>query len=877
MQHDARPTEPLPLPSAGLFSRFRQRAGGRLALVWTLLFFALLAVFLFRERGDLRDTTAVIRRARVEWLFVGAAIQALIVSAFALVLGLLLRRLGYRPGWWMVLQAYFRLFIVGAVTPVSGPASTVACVRFMSQRGVRADDGLLTVALYSVLGYGSFALFLIPVLIFLQVQHHLSRLFLLGAGVLILITVLFAGLSTLLLRESGAPAWLLRRVPRRARDFADQARSQRIRARDLGWPLATSFAIELLGVALLYCCLRAIGETPTLATALTAYAVATTFTIVSPLFSGLGLVELGMAVTLREFGIPGQSALAATLLFRAVELWLPLLVGVSLQLAGQRDVRRTVSKVPAALTFVTGLLAVLSVLAPTLPQRLNRFGTYSPFSFPSLSRSFVVVAGFFLIFLSFSLWRRKRVAWLAAVVLLVILIPAHLLKHHDQVIALVAMLNLGLLLLTYRDYTVRSDVPTLAQGFIRFGLSLLFALLYGTLGFFLIDQRAFGMDFTLREAATRTLRAFLNLGDADLVAHTRYARWFLDSLSLIGIVAASYAVFSLMRPIVWRRTVHEREREHARALIQAHGDSALDFFKYAADKYFFFASNDRAVVSYGLWRATAVALGDPVAASDADFDLVLREFLDFCDTNDWRVAFHQASPHRLPAYRAAGLSALKVGEDAIIDLSSFTLAGGAMKSLRNNANRLERAGFRVVLHPAPLSPDLLGQLRHVSDEWLRLGGHRERRFTLGRFDENYLRDCAVFAVEDAAGHVVAFANLVPDGAPGEATIDLMRRLPEPDGAMDYLFVRIFERLRDEGYQRFSLGMAPFANVGTDPTASFPERVMGELYEHVNRIFSYKGLREYKEKFHPTWEPRYLVYTSELALPIVTLALVRLTE
>ena len=309
----------------------------------------------------------------------------------------------------------------------------------------------------------------------------------------------------------------------------------------------------------------------------------------------------------------------------------------------------------------------------------------------------------------------------------------HVLKRHDEIGAILSAVTLTLLLAQHKRYRVRSDVPTLALGVARFAASLLVALAYGTLGFFLIDRRSFGVNFTFADAVNHTLRLYFSQGDAGLTPRTRYADWFLDSLSIIGVVALAYAVFSLARPVVWRRRTLPHERRRARQLIERWGDSSLDFFKWQPDKLFFFASTGRGVIAYRVALASAVALGDPLAETPEDLALTLAEFLDFCDANAWRVAFHQVPPTRLPAYRAAGLQALKIGEEAVVDLTAFNLSGKTMKHLRATVNRFEREGYRAVSYPAPLDDALLGHLRAVSDEWLTIEGRRERGFTLGAF------------------------------------------------------------------------------------------------------------------------------------------------
>jgi phosphatidylglycerol lysyltransferase len=136
----------------------------------------------------------------------------------------------------------------------------------------------------------------------------------------------------------------------------------------------------------------------------------------------------------------------------------------------------------------------------------------------------------------------------------------------------------------------------------------------------------------------------------------------------------------------------------------------------------------------------------------------------------------------------------------------------------------------------------------------------------------------VLAIEDPAGDLLAFVNIIPDGVEDEATIDLMRRCVDvPNGTMDLLQVRLIEHLRASGFKRYSLGMAPFSNVGDQPNAPVIERAIRLLYEHVSRVFSYKGLYSYKAKFQPSWEPRYLAFSGETALPKIILALIQLSE
>jgi phosphatidylglycerol lysyltransferase len=874
-----------PAPHGGV------RAGARRvwrrwgAVIATVIFLLLLVAFVVRERAEFFRTWRTLREADPLWVTLAVALGLGIQLLLGLTASPVLRRLGYRLRPDVLVRAHLQRHVVGTVVPLGGPASMVAYVRALERAGAGADDALFTALLNSVLGYVALALVLTPAVLLAAAGGQLSGFVLLGAGALtLLLALMLGGLALLLLgRRDGQPRdlvrWLPWRLTARAGAVVAQARSHGLRARDVPAFLLPHLPVDLLGATTLYVCLRAVGHHASLREAVVGYAIGTLFLMLAPVFQGLGAVELSMTVALTGFGVPRGAALAAVLLYRAVETWLPAAVGVMAQ-AGERvdvDARRLAAHIPALLTGFTGGVAVLSVLDPRLSRRFNRLENYSVADPADLSRHLTLIAGFLLLFLSYSLWRRKRVAWLASCGLLAVTIVTHILKRHDEIGAILSAVTLTLLLAQRQRYRVRSDVPTLALGIARFVASLLLALAYGTLGFFLMDRRSFGVNFTFADAVNHTLRLYFSLGDAGLTPRTRYADWVLDSLSIVGVVALAYAVFSLARPVVWRRRTLPHERQRARQLIERWGDSSLDFFKWQPDKLFFFASTGRGVVAYRVALATAVALGDPVAETPEDLELTLAEFLDFCDANAWRVAFHQVPPARLAAYRAAGLQALKIGEEAVVDLTAFTLSGKAMRHLRATVNRFEREGYQSVYYPAPLDDTLLAGLREVSNEWLTIEGRRERSFTLGHFSDAYLRATPVMTVEDDDQRVVAFANLIPDGAAGEATSDLMRRRVEPSGAMDFLYVRLFEQLRADGYTRFSLGLAPFAEVGRGPDARLSERAMHLGYERFNRFFAYKGLHDYKDKFGPSWEARYLVYQSAAALPQTVLALIRVTE
>ena len=172
----------------------------------------------------------------------------------------------------------------------------------------------------------------------------------------------------------------------------------------------------------------------------------------------------------------------------------------------------------------------------------------------------------------------------------------------------------------------------------------------------------------------------------------------------------------------------------------------------------------------------------------------------------------------------------------------------------------------------------MAEIREVSDEWLQIPGRRERRFALGMFDEAYLNSTPIFTAADAAGRVLAFVNVIPSFRKGETTIDLMRRRTEaPNGIMDYVFVKLFLRNKEQGFERFNLGMAPMAGFHEQEEATPEERAIHAFFQHLNFLFSFKGLLAYKAKFATVWEPRYLIYRNILDLPRVARAIGAVSE
>ena len=540
--------------------------------------------------------------------------------------------------------------------------------------------------------------------------------------------------------------------------------------------------------------------------------------------------------------------------------------------------RPAIAKAMAGLVAGSGVLNLVSLLGGPVPAGQPEWlRDLFPLDFAGLSRTLTLLAGFALILAAIHLWSGKRRAFQLSAALALGSVVFHLTKGWDVEEAVCSGVVVVLLLLTRRQFIMGSSRLPLGTAVRRAAIAFLLAGIYGVAGFWLLEPAEFHYNFHWWEAAIRTVRVMLFWGDPTLVPHTPFAAWFLDSLYWMSAAAFFYSGLVLFRPVAYQFSENWRESDLAGRIAEQHGRSAQDYFKQWPDKSYFFSATRQCFLGYRVSKNFALVLGDPVGPEE-ELRPTISQFLDFCRARGWRLGFHQVSSDLLPFYEGLGFRRIKIGDDAIVDLEKFSLAGSAMKEFRNTVNRLDRLGYRVERIDPPLAETLLSDLHRISDHWLEIPGHRERQFTLGRFARWYVQSTPVYVAFDAKNQAVAFLNLVPSYRPGLATVDLMRRSHDGvNGLMDYLFAKVFLDLKAQGVKRFSLGMAPLSEEGGTHTASSDEKIAHWVIKRAPFLFRADSLRRFKAKYADEWMPRYAVYQSRLDLPRLALALRRVSE
>ena len=583
--------------------------------------------------------------------------------------------------------------------------------------------------------------------------------------------------------------------------------------------------------------------------------------VVSHIPGGLGVFE-GVLLTLLSGKVAPDALFASLIAYRGIYYLLPLTTAAVLlggyEAAARREklarlgrvfgswVPQVAPRVIALLTFVAGTMLLLSGATPTLMHRVAILRTVVPLSVVEASHFLGSLAGLLLLVLARSLQRRLDAAYVLTCLLLAGGAAASLLKGLDYEEATFLMVLL-LALLPCRKYFYRKSsllTPAFSPGWITaIGLVLLGAAWLAYFSFKHVDySHQLWWTFAFTGDASRFLRAAVG----------------------IGVAMVTLAAAHLMKPASPEPARPAREELEKAGALAAASPATSAHLALLGDKALLFSERGNGFLMYGVAGRSWVVMGDPVGPAEERAELLwrLREEVD--RHGGWTVCY-EVGKENLPLYLDLGLTLVKVGEEALVDLEAFTLDGADRKPLRHLRNKLEKESCAFEIRPASEVAALLPELRRISDDWLAGKRTREKGFSLGYFDPEYLARFPVATVS-RSGRLVAFANVWASSEKEELSIDLMRASSEaPAGIMDYLFIRLMIWGKAEGYRRFNLGMAPLSGLESRALAPLWTKIGAFLFHTGEQYYNFQGIRQYKAKFAPRWEPRYIAFPGGISL------------
>ncbi|WP_340399401.1 bifunctional lysylphosphatidylglycerol flippase/synthetase MprF [Paenibacillus sp. FSL H8-0079] len=621
------------------------------------------------------------------------------------------------------------------------------------------------------------------------------------------------------------------------------------------------------------------------------YVVAAIAGIISMAPGGIGAFDLIALLGLQTLGVEPSRALMILLLFRMFYFVIPWLIGLvlaGLEMRPSPQQWQDITKncfnasrnmwvrcwnwpsrfsllsdlgawILGKLVFASGVLLLISAVSPGLIDRLRFMEHLLSLSMMRLSEQLSVTIGIMLIVISWGISMRIRRAYLWTGALLLAGAIFTFAKGFDYEEALILLTVAFILWISPTRFNRESIRISARSVWIWTFLALISSLSYYIIG----------------SQLHPAILQHLPMRAQQWVSHPH--DYMLTALSgLMGALIVMAFVFTLRPSRYTEMRPDEEDMNKFTQFIATEDGNLLTHLLYLGDKHFYWAQNDQVLIPYAQVRQKLIVLGDPIGNKNL-VGAAIQEFQSYAHHYALTVVFYQATPEYLSIYHENGYKFFKLGEEALVPLDTFTLSGKSNQNLRTALNKSDREGQIFEVLSPPYSSELLSELRQISDEWL--GDRKEKTYSLGWFNETYIQRSPLTLLRNAQGNILAFATLAPSYSHHHViSIDLMRHLNDtPNGTMDVLFVRLIEWAKEQGYSYFNLGMSPLSSVGENQNSHREEKLARLVFRYGGYWYGFEGLRRYKEKFSPEWHARYLAYPSGMALPMLTLDLIRLVS
>lgn len=591
--------------------------------------------------------------------------------------------------------------------------------------------------------------------------------------------------------------------------------------------------------------------------------------IISMIPGALGTFDVMMILGLSSLGIEREVVVLWLLLFRLCYYFVPAIIGLLFffkHLFSNFDEKY--DGIPKQLTLEffhkieVGLLyfsGIMMVLLATVPQAFTDFPWLShlnPFRFRLIVQFPSILIGFTLLIMGRGIAARvKRAYWPTLLLIGTAILYSFLIDF--SWITIVYLILLFMIIVVSKSELFREQLvyswEWLTIDGIVFGILTLLYLILGVVQLPELPHRHphHLMNFVLLPSEKIWLSGFIVFGTVALCL-LLLIRWLEGPKKKAGSPLDQAIVQKILDTYC------------------GNSDSELVFLQDKA--LFVYPNKEEATVflQFNTWNNKCVVMGDP-AGKKEDFPKAIEAFIEETDRWCYQPVFYEAREEMVMLLHNFGYDFIKMGEEALVDLATFSTAGKKMRGTRAVFNKITKEGFTFEVLQPPFDQETMVVLKNISEEWLE--GRKERGFSLGFFSEDYLQRNPLAVVKNSEDEIVSFANIIPSYNNEITTIDLMRHHPAkaPSGSMDFLFLHLFEYMKGN-FQSFDLGMAPLANVGTSRKSFIQERIASLIYSFGSHFYSFQGLRDYKEKYASQWVPRYTLYSRDSWIVYVMIAL-----
>jgi lysyl-tRNA synthetase, class II len=538
-----------------------------------------------------------------------------------------------------------------------------------------------------------------------------------------------------------------------------------------------------------------------------------------------------------------------------------------------RKQRAWVPGTAALLTTLIGLSDILNILRPDLVNRLHKFNTMIPGALDTVTRSADVLIGLMLLMLAHGLRRRKRRAWQAVAALLAFDIAIHFLHTERIPTAVVAIVVLVALLYFRDEFYAEGDPRTRWRALWVFGGLIVADVVIGLA--YILLARGLAEDYSFGQRVQEVIYGLVGVSGPVQWAPEGRGDLFNILTSALGIFTVLVTAYLFLRPAEPRARLSPADAGRIRELLAKYGDrDSLGYFALRDDKSVIWSPTGKACICYRVVSGVMLASGDPIGDPEA-WPGAIGPFLDEAARHAWKPAVMGCSELGAEVWcREGGLTALELGDEAIVNTADFSLSGRSMRNVRQMVNRVAKAGYVAeVRRIGDIPPDELAAIIKAAGSWL--GGQTERGFSmaLGRIGAPGDEEC-VLATATEDGVLRAVLQLVPWGADG-LSLDLMRRdKGAQPGLNDFLIVETIKAAPGLGVKRISLNFAVFRaalergeRIGAGPVL----RAWRSVLIFASKWFQIESLYKFNAKFCPVWQPRFFVFPSTRHTPRIALA------